>query len=106
MHQASKSALIQCSYCFVYWHGDCLDPPITSFPAEIGEETGIIDGDGVNRLKERTWGDKGGDGGGFMSIRRKWMCPLHVEWAIRGRKKVGSGWKFVSREEENVRICG
>jgi hypothetical protein len=78
LHQAGKSALIQCSYCSIYWHGDCLDPPVTAFPSEIGEETGLIDGDGVKGLKEKTWGETGGDGGGFMSIRRKWMCPVDL----------------------------
>jgi hypothetical protein len=102
IHRASNSTLLQCGYCDVWWHGDCLDPPMTGIPGEIGEETGIIDGDGVKRLKERTWGEKCENGGGFQSIRRKWMCPLHVEWAIRERKRIGSGWKFVSQEEEKV----
>jgi hypothetical protein len=86
----------------VYWHGDCLDPPLTAYPSELGEETGVIDNEGVRALKERTWGEKVDGKEGFVSIRRKWMCPLHVEWAIRGRKRVGSGWKFVSKEEEKA----
>ncbi|KAK4982543.1 hypothetical protein LTR66_009217 [Elasticomyces elasticus] len=59
-NHCGKSALgrreiIQCDFCSIYWHLDCLDPPLANPPARA--------------LNGRKLHD--------------WMCPLHVEHDLR-----------------------
>ncbi|TPX65945.1 hypothetical protein SpCBS45565_g04785 [Spizellomyces sp. 'palustris'] len=55
--QAVRTELVKCDYCPLYWHLDCLDPPLTSIPPELKEdEKEVVDVGTWNQLRIRTWG--------------------------------------------------
>lgn len=135
--QAIRTELVKCDYCPLYWHLDCLDPPLTSIPPELkDDEKEVVDVGSCNSLRIRTWGsasaieaDRNGsvdeDGGGkkaashggkadtgLVHLRRKWMCPCHVDWSLP-KLKINSGWKWVEitaeppkAEEADVAVAG
>jgi ribosomal protein L37AE/L43A len=54
--QSQRSELIQCDYCKLYWHLDCLDPPLVTIPHELREdEIPIFDIKAHSQLKARLW---------------------------------------------------
>ncbi|KAJ3194007.1 oligosaccharyl transferase stt3 subunit [Irineochytrium annulatum] len=58
---ASRSALIRCDYCRLWWHLDCLDPPLTSVPSELQDECEIVDTKQIRDLRIRSWGEWAGE---------------------------------------------
>ncbi|KAJ3079480.1 hypothetical protein HK102_003748, partial [Quaeritorhiza haematococci] len=40
------------------------------------------------------------EGVGVVQIRRRWMCPCHVDWALPKKRK-GRGWKWVDVVDES-----
>ncbi|KAJ3187476.1 hypothetical protein HDU85_006765 [Gaertneriomyces sp. JEL0708] len=118
--QAVSTDLIKCDYCPLYWHLDCLDPPLTNVPPELREEEWEnVDVNIVNSLRIRTWGPEGSlyeelmeipfkDGEdkqakktdlGILVMRKKWMCPCHVEWSLP-KMRVSKSWRWVEVSEE------
>ncbi|KAJ3035789.1 hypothetical protein HDV00_003416 [Rhizophlyctis rosea] len=114
--QTQRSELIQCDYCPLWWHLDCLSPPLAGVPVEKEEGLReVVDLEGVRWVKERTWGGGGGwdfggelggensgegeeggggEGGGegdrekgLVQIKKKWMCPCHSDWVGGGRER-------------------
>ncbi|KAI9104862.1 hypothetical protein DFS34DRAFT_219589 [Phlyctochytrium arcticum] len=145
--QSERTELIKCDYCPLYWHLDCLTPPLTTIPPELrDEETEVVDAASWNALRETTWGSdtvldmdfserqsKSGrsrpemfsntsgrsslgagkktpsaeniaklESSGTFQIRRKWMCPCHVDWSLP-KLRMNSSWRWVDRDSfENV----
>ncbi|KAJ3156387.1 hypothetical protein HDU89_004169 [Geranomyces variabilis] len=113
--QAVRTDLVKCDYCPLLWHLDCLDPPLTCMPPETKEdEKEVIDAGHWHALKLKTWGveERGGRAevvpqsasdkkfdSGLIQIRRRWMCPCHVDWSLP-KLRVNSGWKWVEVDEE------
>ncbi|KAJ3294413.1 hypothetical protein HK104_003588 [Borealophlyctis nickersoniae] len=114
--QAQRSPIIKCDYCPLYWHLDCLDPPLTSVPVELDEsQKETVDVAYIKHLRAKTWGRTNGwdtdaniglgrvarprtsDGAspvfdgdadsGVIQIRRKWMCPCHSHWAMPKQRR-------------------
>lgn len=54
--QIDRSPIIACEFCDLYWHLDCLDPPLTSPPADLNADTEIVDADQARNLKRKAWG--------------------------------------------------
>ncbi|KAI8919916.1 hypothetical protein DFJ77DRAFT_450465 [Powellomyces hirtus] len=118
--QAVRTELVKCDYCPLFWHLDCLNPPLTCIPPEMKEdEKEVVDVTHWNTLRNRTWGveERGGRaeivsnvplpvGGpakldaGLIQIRKKWMCPCHVDWSLP-KLRVNSGWKWVEVSENS-----
>ncbi|KAJ3021077.1 hypothetical protein HKX48_009250 [Thoreauomyces humboldtii] len=123
--QAQRTELIKCDYCPLVWHLDCLDPPLTSVPPELKEdEKEIVDAGMWNGLRTKYWGtvDRTGTPGttgdaaapavaaaagnsgqgvsGVIELRRKWMCPCHVDWSLP-KLRVNAGWKWVDVVEKD-----
>ncbi|KNC99641.1 uncharacterized protein SPPG_05024 [Spizellomyces punctatus DAOM BR117] len=134
--QAVRTELVKCDYCPLYWHLDCLDPPLTGVPPELKEdEKEVVDVGTWNQLRIRTWGpsaalemdglektkpnkpraeignvqngeEDGASGSkkstqasgraeaGMIQLRKKWMCPCHVDWSLP-KLRINSGWKWV-----------
>ncbi|KAJ3180739.1 hypothetical protein HDU87_001852 [Geranomyces variabilis] len=113
--QAVRTDLVKCEYCPLLWHLDCLDPPLTCMPPETKEdEKEIVDAGHWNALKLKTWGveERGGRAevvpqsasdkkfdSGLIQIRRRWMCPCHVDWSLP-KLRVNSGWRWVEVDED------
>jgi hypothetical protein len=54
--QAQRSELIRCDHCFLYWHLDCLDPPLSRIPPELQlNEIPVLDIKAHNLLKLKLW---------------------------------------------------
>jgi hypothetical protein len=97
--QSCTSDLIKCDFCPLYWHLDCLDPPLATVPPELREnEIEIVDLRSINAIKEKIWGKDSVNSvtghsilDGLVSIRKKWMCPCHSQ-------NIGTiqpnGWKW------------
>jgi hypothetical protein len=54
--QIDRSPIIACEFCDLYWHLDCLDPPLTSSPTDLPADTEIVDADQARNLKRKAWG--------------------------------------------------
>lgn len=107
--QTCNSDLIKCDFCPLYWHLDCLDPPLASVPPELREnEIEIVNLRSLNAIKEKIWGRESPNSSAgtlnsrcsldeLVSIRKKWMCPCHSQ-------NVGniqpSGWKWCTVYED------
>jgi hypothetical protein len=54
--QSLRSELIKCDYCDMYWHLDCLDPPLSCLPPELRmDEYPTLDLYAHALLKEKIW---------------------------------------------------
>lgn len=80
-----KKQIAPCDFCDLYWHLDCLDPPMVKFP-------------GPNVVTGKP--------------RQAWMCPIHVDQLLlrresagvqEGRSSIGHGRHKV-RRPRNARI--
>lgn len=110
--RSSKSALIKCDYCGMNWHLDCLDPPLSNLPAEITQEKEIVDVGAMSRLRKRAWGvsdavnssydqDNPNEDRLIVQLRRKWMCPCHIQKNVKKRRKLRK-CKTVDFDDETV----
>lgn len=66
----SKQEIIQCDYCSLQWHLDCLDPPLSNPPRRVNA--------------------------GFGS-KAAWMCPNHVDHELIAVKSAKSGYSRIHR---------
>ena len=54
--QCQRSELIQCDYCTLNWHLDCLDPPLTTIPLELRlQNIPTLDIKAHSELKSKLW---------------------------------------------------
>jgi ribosomal protein L37AE/L43A len=54
--QSQRSEIIQCDFCLLNWHLDCLDPPLASIPPELQlDEVPTLDIKGHSMLKYKLW---------------------------------------------------
>ena len=54
--QCQRSELIQCDYCKLYWHLDCLNPPLTTIPYELRlDDVAVLDIKAHSELKAKLW---------------------------------------------------
>ncbi|KAJ3269184.1 hypothetical protein HDV01_001695 [Terramyces sp. JEL0728] len=90
--QAQRSEMVQCDYCFHYWHLDCLSPPLASIPHQKTQwkQFDLVQ---AQQLKETLWNqifDKQHTSDlkmiadvpseyKVLDIREKWKCPLHTD---------------------------
>ncbi|KAJ3049892.1 hypothetical protein HK097_009126 [Rhizophlyctis rosea] len=127
--QSQRSQLIKCDYCGLWWHLDCLTPPLPSLPLEKDEAaTETVDLEYVWWLKEKTWGEER-EGEvyveegerekereereerdcGLVQIKKKWMCPCHMDWALpegKRRSLVGVDLALDVKVEDGVGDVG
>ncbi|KAJ1568337.1 hypothetical protein HK096_006844 [Nowakowskiella sp. JEL0078] len=57
LFQSGTSEMIRCDYCYLYWHLDCLNPPLTSVPIELKESFEIVDITVIRKLRVIAWGE-------------------------------------------------
>ncbi|KAJ3213433.1 hypothetical protein HK099_007400 [Clydaea vesicula] len=111
--RAERSEMIKCDYCNLHWHLDCLDPPLPNIPWEFKEEKEIVDTNFIKKLRKRAWGEVDEEEDelkkakkfapeslnsyfvGLIQIRKKWMCPLHVENILNISKRIKRSTKVV-----------
>ena len=88
---SQRSEMIQCDFCPLFWHLDCLDPPLTTYPRELREdEIEIVNTKTINAIKTKIWKKRPDyffdedllNFDGILSIRKKWMCPCHVDESL------------------------
>jgi hypothetical protein len=54
--QSQSSNLIKCDYCPLYWHLDCLSPPLASIPHQLlPEETEWVDLGEIKMVQSQLW---------------------------------------------------
>jgi hypothetical protein len=54
--QTQRSELIECDFCHLHWHLDCLDPPLSCLPPELRmNELTTLDLHHQSLLKSRIW---------------------------------------------------
>ena len=108
--QSPNSELIKCDFCPLYWHLDCLNPPLTSIPPQLREnEIEIVNLRSINSIKSKIWGKEAIESGtgmlnnsrsfveGLFSIRKKWMCPCHIQNVGNLQPK---GWRWCTVYED------
>ncbi|KAJ3219752.1 hypothetical protein HDU67_009564 [Dinochytrium kinnereticum] len=54
--QRSRSAMVRCDYCYLWWHLDCLDPPQLLVPSELRHEPEVINVRHVKDMRAKFWG--------------------------------------------------
>ena len=112
--QSCNSELIKCDFCPLYWHLDCLDPPLANVPPELREnEIEIVNLKAINSIKAKLWGKDfvNSSAGtqssslldGLFSIRKKWMCPCHSQ-NVGHIKSTGWKWCTVYEDKENDNV--
>lgn len=94
--QTQRSEIIQCDYCFQYWHLDCLSPPLSTVPHQKTQKK-QVDLVHVQQLKEKLWNksfdkqltsdlkkiDEAASEYKILEIREKWKCPLHTDFVYQ-----------------------
>ncbi|KAL6598692.1 hypothetical protein U3516DRAFT_563513 [Neocallimastix sp. 'constans'] len=91
----TKDHLVQCDYCDLSWHLDCLDPPLSSNPninvILIGNanSNGIINkpnnnGNGHDNGNDHVYSKENIviENHRIYGMKRKWMCPCHADWEM------------------------
>jgi hypothetical protein len=100
--QATRSDMIKCDFCDLYWHLDCLDPPLSSIPVELTSE-GKED---INiRVPRRGKAKLEEDVCTRYQVRKKWMCPCHADWVMpKERKMIDWKWVLVSEDQSGLSL--
>jgi len=81
-----SSELIQCDFCPLCWHLDCLPQPLCVPPTNTVGGIQYIEGGMALNLRLQSWGrdslpDRHELVGGYeylVAMRQKWMCPCHL----------------------------
>ncbi|KAI8808581.1 hypothetical protein BJ742DRAFT_273503 [Cladochytrium replicatum] len=77
--------MIKCDFCDLFWHLDCLTPPLTSVPSQIRQEKETVDVNYARKLRARTWGPEtvtseaweyADEGGGTHGVRINLGIPM------------------------------
>ncbi|KAJ3127822.1 hypothetical protein HK098_005716 [Nowakowskiella sp. JEL0407] len=55
---AMRSEMIQCDFCDLYWHLDCLGDPLASIPSELKDAFEVVDVNAVRKLRASVWGEE------------------------------------------------
>jgi len=90
-----KDHLVQCDYCDLSWHLDCLDPPLSSNPNINIILIGNANSNGII-TKYNNNGNNHDNGSDHIhskenvvienhriyGMKRKWMCPCHADWEM------------------------
>ena len=87
--------MVQCDYCDLSWHLDCLDPPLSSNPNTNIILIGNANSNGI--ITKQNNNSNGHDNGSdyphskenivienhrIYGMKRKWMCPCHADWEM------------------------
>ncbi|KAI8853112.1 hypothetical protein BC829DRAFT_430112 [Chytridium lagenaria] len=56
IQQRSKSPMIRCDYCFLWWHLDCLDSPTLLVPPELRNEPEVVNLKIIREQRAKYWG--------------------------------------------------
>ncbi|ORX57128.1 hypothetical protein BCR36DRAFT_580538 [Piromyces finnis] len=91
----SKDHLVQCDYCDLSWHLDCLDPPLSSNPNTNVILIGNANSNGIITKHNNNSSNHDNNSEHIHSkenvvienhriygMKRKWMCPCHADWEM------------------------
>lgn len=126
--RAERSDLIQCDFCGLWWHLDCLDPPLAFRPHSLLSGSFQAERHGANLSKGTRFGardpvtakaklsnleklikkfHRGPEPAPrTFSWRKKWQCPCHEDSkdgdSLRHRSRKFANWKWIKVQRDDA----